>query len=276
MPRAFQLTERDVALLRQVFRHRFAQAGHLHLLLGGSKRKIATRLRLLWQHGYLERPQALRTTRILMEELCYALGPAGARHLAHIDPALRALAELEWAETPRRTVGWPFIDHQLGVVDVLVSLAAACRTHGLTLEWDGHANRRRHALKAPDDEKGFLADAYFKLRLRGKVAHHYLELDRANVGLARMQERYARYFRYWQHRAATEPGFRFRVLTVTEPDHLRALRRVAREVGRDAAHPHTWRGLLFTHRRAFDLEHPDRIFDPIFFYADEERPVALL
>src|SRR5437899_5039321 len=145
-PRPFQLTERDVALVREIFRHRFMRPAQLRAFLGGSHRKIANRLTVLWQHRYLERPRALRPTRLLMEELVYGLGPEGAPLLARLDPSLRRIANLDWAETPRTQVGWPYVDHQCGVTDVMVSLAVAARGRGIMLEWDGHGNRRRHRL----------------------------------------------------------------------------------------------------------------------------------
>jgi Replication-relaxation len=273
-----QTTARDVAILRLALRYRFVQPQHVQLLLGGPRKKIANRLRLLWQHRYLERPRALRTSRLLMEEISYGLGQEGARLLAHVDPTLRGIAELEWAETPRKAVGWPFVDHQLGVVDTLVALELACRARGVSFEWDGHPHRRRHRLLVPGDQQGFLADATFDLRIDGRgVAHHHLELDRGSVSLGRMRDRYERYFRLWQYRRTSEPGYRFRVLTVTrDPQHMESLRRVAAEIGRNQGHPLAWRGLLFTHRDAFDLAHPEGFLEPIFYYADQKEPLALV
>src|SRR5262249_30654065 len=113
--------------------------------------------------------------------------------------------------------------------------------------------------------------------LNGRVAHHYLELDRANVNLARMRQRYSDYLRSWHERQLREPGFRFRVLTIAPSrDYMQSLRRVARDIGRDAAHPRAWRGLLFTWSEAFDLTQPERTLEPIFYYADEDTPVALV
>jgi hypothetical protein len=69
----------------------------------------------------------------------------------------------------------------------------------------------------------------------------------------------------------------FRVLVVThDPSHMAALRRTAMPIGREGGHAKTWKGLLFSHLDAFDLERPERILEPIFWYADEDAAVSLL
>src|SRR5713101_2474451 len=100
-PRPFQLQRRDIEILYEVFRHRFLQPRHVHALFGGSAANLAVRLRLLWQHRYLERPKALRPTRVLTEEIVYALGTAGARLLDRHHSELR-IGHLDWSETPKK------------------------------------------------------------------------------------------------------------------------------------------------------------------------------
>jgi hypothetical protein len=272
---------RDVAITRAVYRYRFLRPAHIHALLGNSPAKIAKRMRLLWQHGYLERPRALRPTRALTEELVYALGKKGAQHLAHVDPKLRAIGTRGWSEEPKRSWTLPYVDHELLVADFGVALEVACREAGLQLFWPAHAELGRYHLKLANG-KTQRPDAYFRLGDRVSGLHCFLEADRVSVSLPRMRERYANYFLWWQaegstRRAQGAPPLRLRVLTITtDPDYVDSLRRIAREIGVTAHHPKPWRGLLFAHAGTLDLRDPARALQPIFHYADQEAPVALL
>jgi len=48
-----QLTERDLAILRQVFRHRFLRSTHLQALMGGGQ-GLLRRLAELYHHAFLD------------------------------------------------------------------------------------------------------------------------------------------------------------------------------------------------------------------------------
>ena len=53
-----QLTERDHQIIRLVHRHRFLRSYQIIALLGGSPQHLLRRLKLLYHHGFLERPRA--------------------------------------------------------------------------------------------------------------------------------------------------------------------------------------------------------------------------
>src|SRR5664280_922296 len=53
-----RLTERDREIIRLVHRHRFLRSSQIIALLGGSPQHLLRRLKLLYHHGYLERPRA--------------------------------------------------------------------------------------------------------------------------------------------------------------------------------------------------------------------------
>lgn len=274
----FQMQERDIAIIREVFRHRYLTVSHVYALLGGSRERLALRCRLLWQHGYLERPKALRPTRILTEEIVYALGKKGAQLLEHMHPELR-IASLDWAETPKKQNTWPYVDHQLGVATFMICAHVAAQRRGITLHWSGHFNRQAQRITVPGSKTRFIPDAYFTLEVPGKgVAHHFLELDRGNVSLHRMHERYSYYFDYWKAGVSSGRQFKhFRVLTVTQdPDYVHSLRRVALPIGRNGQHQATWKALMFCPADAFTLENPDPILSPVWLYADNQNPVALI
>lgn len=276
-PPPFHIQARDVRVLEEVFRHRYLQPAHLALLLQGSADHLARRCRVLWQHGYLERPKALRPTKALTEQIVYGLGAKGAELLEHVKPEFR-IGGLDWNETPKKQRGFPYIDHQLAIARVMVCLQAACQQRGIHLGWDGHFNRRRWRIVPPGEDQAFLPDGYFTIEVPNKgVAHHFLEVDRGSISLARMRERYGRYFTFWKEGWDQRAFKHFRVLTVTQdPDYLDSLRRVARPTGRDKEHRQTWKALMFSHLGHFELERPEGALDPIWRYADEEDTLVSL
>src|ERR1700679_1987430 len=54
----FQLEERDHEIIRLVHRHRFLRSSQIMSLIGDSPQQLLRRLKLLYHHGYLERPRA--------------------------------------------------------------------------------------------------------------------------------------------------------------------------------------------------------------------------
>jgi hypothetical protein len=57
-PEPFQLTERDVELVRLVAEHRFLRSTHLSELVEAPHKKVCDRLTSLFHAGYLDRPRA--------------------------------------------------------------------------------------------------------------------------------------------------------------------------------------------------------------------------
>lgn len=84
VPEPFQLTERDIALVRHVSDHRFLRSTHLSELVQAPHKKICERLGSLFHAGYLDRPrgqlEAFRNGGG-SGPMVYALGPLGARLL---------------------------------------------------------------------------------------------------------------------------------------------------------------------------------------------------
>ena len=56
-PDPFQLTERDMALIRLVAQHRFLRSTHLSDLCQAPHKKVCNRLTSLFHAGYLDRPR---------------------------------------------------------------------------------------------------------------------------------------------------------------------------------------------------------------------------
>jgi len=128
-PPAMVLTPRDMTLLAHVARHRFLTSAQLCALDGGSAQNVLRSLRVLFDHGYLDRPLAQRVG--LAEEgprpFVYALGKKGARALREHGTLIDA--SLDWTEKNKRA-GAIFIEHTLEVADFLTNLELGCQTRG--------------------------------------------------------------------------------------------------------------------------------------------------
>ena len=131
-PRPMQLTARDLALLAQVARHRFLSSAHLSALDGGSPQNVLRSLRLLFDHGYLDRPEGYATVLDRRPRpFVYGLGTRGAR-------ALREHGHLvndgtDWTEKNKRA-GAVYIEHTLEIADFMTSLEVAVQArHGIGL-----------------------------------------------------------------------------------------------------------------------------------------------
>ncbi len=92
-PPVFRVTDRDVALLRYVLSYRFLHLQQfLWLLPDSSSQKLATRLRLMYHHGYLERTQQAPSKG--PAKLVYAMTENGAALLAEASGLARE--EIVW------------------------------------------------------------------------------------------------------------------------------------------------------------------------------------
>lgn len=126
---SFQLTDRDVEIVRHVAVQRFLRSIQISRLLDAPHKKILERLSLLYHAGFLDRPRAQLEYHARgggSEAMVYALGKEGARLLAERNGL--DLTDSDWTRKSRDT-GREFILHALAVADVAVALTTACRAH---------------------------------------------------------------------------------------------------------------------------------------------------
>lgn len=233
-PAAMRLTERDREILRAVHRHRFLRSLHICALVSGSRQQLLRRLKLLYHHGYLERPRAQ------IDYYHYGRG----RHFVYglADKGAAALKqELGAAFNPNdwsarnRTVGRLFLEHALLVSDVMVAMELACREKGIRLlnepelapEPDPGEPRRpfqwRVSLRS-GPKLTTTPDRVFALESNGTRAYFFLEADRGTMPVRRKNLSQTSFYRKLLAYEATWSqsihqkrfGFsRFRVLTMT-------------------------------------------------------------
>lgn len=122
-----KLTGRDQQILLALHKYRFLTTDHLQALTGTKSRwGMNARLRLLYDHKYVDRPKAQHTIFAYADKrpLVYALGNKGASCLS-TRFGLKMPAKVYWTEKNRR-VREKHIEHTLGISDFMVSIEIMC------------------------------------------------------------------------------------------------------------------------------------------------------
>jgi hypothetical protein len=241
VPRGMELTERDLALLAHVARHRILTSTQVARLDGGSAQGVLRCLRALYDHQYLDRPRSQTAT--LLDHgpapMAYALGRKGARALREYGHLIND--RVDWTEKNKRAGNF-FISHTIEISDFFVSLEVACRARE-----NIHIIREEHIIaaapvetrsareplrwEAMSIERGkrerwsAVPDGLFGLRFPDQTAAYFLlECDRGSIPLTRSSGDHRSFRRklqtYWDGWRAQRHLEQFgvkqmRVLTVT-------------------------------------------------------------
>lgn len=230
------LGERDWQIIKLVHRHRFLRSDQIISFIGGSRQQILRRLKLLFHHGYLERPRAQLVHREAggTNKIIYGLGKKGG-WLLRQEFGLTVYAH-SWSER-NNIVGRIYLDHALFVADVLVAIELACRKRGnvqLLYEDELAIYTERQPFRwqvqiQHGPKLGVVPDRLFALEYTDQAghvqrAHFFLEADRGTMPVKRrtlsqtsFQRKMLAYAATWnQGIHERELGInRFRVLTVT-------------------------------------------------------------
>jgi DNA-binding Lrp family transcriptional regulator len=230
-----QLTVRDRQIIRLVHRHRFLRSHQIIALLGGSPQQLLRRLKLLYHHGYLERPRAQLQyyEHGGSRSIAYGLGNKGWALLRQERGV--AFREVSWGEK-NRAVGRMFLEHALLVSEVMVAIELACRRRGIRLVTErelalpGKRQPFQWRVKIQRGLKlGVGPDRVFALEFpdasgQTQRVHFFLEADRGTMPVKRRNLSQTSFFRkllayeatWTQNLHRSRFGFhRFRVLTVT-------------------------------------------------------------
>src|ERR1035437_1866799 len=107
---ALELTERDREIILLVHRFRFLRSSHICSLVPGSPQQLLRRLKLLYHHGFLERPRAQLDYyhKGGSRRMVYGLGSKGAAFLRRDLDA--GFGKVRWGEK-NRAVGRVFLEH---------------------------------------------------------------------------------------------------------------------------------------------------------------------
>ena len=198
---SFQITARDIEILRHVAEHRFIRSEWLVKLAAGSRQQLLRRLNLLYHHGYLERPRAQLDYYHQggSKSLVYGLASRGAGRLRRdLDMPFH---RMDWT-TRNKGVGRLFLEHTLMVSDFIAELELDSRQspdirllfpHELP-QPKGRENHRepfRWTVDLPGKRHvGVVPDKVFALELThpdGRIerTHYFLEADQGTMPIER-------------------------------------------------------------------------------------------
>ncbi len=206
---------------------------------GGSQQNVLRCLRVLFDHGYLDRPRSQLAHLPLTgpRPMVYGLGSKGGAALRDYGEAKE---RRNWSERNKRA-GAIFIEHTLAIADCMVGLEVACRRDkGIQLlhESDILARAPEQTRIAPEPLRisvpgldrrlgitSVIPDGLFGLTFPDETAAYFLlEVDRGSMPVARsrthmtsFKRKLAVYWEAWKQRRFGEQfGIdRMRVLTVT-------------------------------------------------------------
>ncbi len=200
-PPRIELQERDLDIVRAAARFRFINTEQVMRLTGASQRVAQRTLTRLYDHRLLDRPPAQKK-RLLVgrnEALVYALGREGAKLLA--DPDGRTTRHIDWSLKNSRA-GALFIEHTLGVADVMIGFHLAAAERGIPIV-DSHdliphlpEPTRKLAnpfawhvdVRVPGEKPkrlGVIPDRVFSLVLPDRAVHFCLEFDTGEMPVER-------------------------------------------------------------------------------------------
>lgn len=284
-----RLTDRDRDIIRRVHRYRFLRSSQIVTLVGGSSQQILRRLKLLYHHGYLERPRCQIDSYYKggSRHIVYGLGNKGGSLLKReLGSAFRVVS---WGEK-NRAVGRIYFEHALLVSDVMVAIELACQKANIRLLTElelapsGRPPSFRWKVKMKNGKKlGVIPDRTFALEFPDQTGENqrvyfFLEADRGTMPVIRHNFSQTSFYRKllayeatWSqsiHRSRF--GFhRFRVLTVTTSSaRVKSLVEVCSELKRG-------HGLfLFTERSV--LEKPDEILASTWKAANRDKLESIL
>lgn len=198
---SFQVTQRDLEILRHVAEHRFIRSEWIVKLVGGSRQQLLRRLNLLYHHGYLERPRCQLDYYHQggSKSFVYGLASRGAGRLRR--DLNMPFERMDWA-TRNKGVGRLFLEHTLMVSDFMAALEIGCRersemrllyAHDL-LQPKGRGNTRepfRWTVDLPGKRRvGVVPDKVFALELTHRDGciertHYFLEADQGTMPIER-------------------------------------------------------------------------------------------
>lgn len=126
--RPIRLTKRDRQTLLALHKYRFLTTDHIMKLTGTTSRwAMNARLRLLYDHKYVDRPKAQFAIFAYADKrpIVYALGNQGASLLSN-RYSLKMPPKVYWTEKNRR-VREKHIEHTLGISDFMVGIETMCQ-----------------------------------------------------------------------------------------------------------------------------------------------------
>jgi Replication-relaxation len=261
----FVVTVGDVEIFALLFEHRFLRCDHISALTDRSPKRAHRRLLKLLERGYLtviRRPQ---------QKHIYALGRASIPVLIEQGIAGPTLRDVRLRTHELKEL---FLQHEMMIVDLHVTLALALKAPGSPRLMDWREGRELHDTvvvggSGRTQKLPFRPDAFFTLEvstLEKRRMSFFLEADRSTMAHARLEEKMLAYWHYLeQGRHTRRLGIKsFRVLTLSRtPAREVNLCQMAASILPEWARKY----FIFTSLASFSLGNPRAIMGRIYLSA---------
>jgi hypothetical protein len=279
----FKFTERDSALLVDLYKHRFLTIEQVQRLHFPSMQTAYRRMRLLKAAGYVS---AFTVANI--DQSIFMVSPHGMQAVADALGVDRD--QLKWTETKAKPRDYYFMRHFLAINDFRITLLLACEASGIRLlgfipDYYGEKTGKGMVTKYIRDvicdiakerrEVSHTPDGVFTLERNGKQALFFLEIDRGtevvsdtDKGVLKSVRFYANYLQEGKYQRYAKdfgvPEFKgFRSLYVTTTDiRLANIRQAAGSL------PVPAKAKRFTWITTFEKLTQSTMFTPIWFSID--------
>lgn len=296
--RLFSLQERDIAMIKEVYKYRFLTSEHIAALVGGSKQVVLRRLQLLYHGAYLDRPrEQIKPYTSGSNAMVYGLGNKGIDLLVKDFNVKKS--KVDWT-SKNREVKTVFLEHTLEIANFMVCLRLACQAHGdielleprprdagEAFSWKVKISpeiqgKKRDLIFSIVPDRVF--QLYFPNHPEGKQrAYFFLEADRSTMPVIRTNLYKTSFFKkmlgYWHswQEGLFEKTFGFknaRVLTITKSEaRIKSLIEANKEV--DGRKKGT-RMFLFAQGKSFTLADPGQILAQVWQNGRDSERVSLL
>lgn len=179
-PPPIRITSRDVRILEAMHAYdgmlSFSQVRRLFF---SGKSQAEQRLKLLYQNGYINRPN--RDQRLRLSEMVYWLDKRGAEIVASLEGT--PIKEFAWRQEPR----WFQLEHDLAVNDFHLDLEQACRNEPSVSfetwipesEFWAYPDRVEYSYNDQKMKRYIRPDGYFMLSTGQHRIRYLLEIDRS-------------------------------------------------------------------------------------------------
>lgn len=179
-PPSMQFTERDRRILEAIHAYDgLLSFSQIQRLFFTGKSQAEQRLKLLYQHGYLSRPDEERRRQLL--EMVYWLDKKGAEIVASLSGT--PPSEFPWRGEPR----WFQIAHDLAVNDFRLDLVEACQ-HDPSIQLEtwipesefwAYPDKVTYTYQDKKMTRNLRPDGYFLLNTSEHRIRYLLEIDRS-------------------------------------------------------------------------------------------------
>ena len=270
---SFRITETDEKILRNLADYRFLGTNHIQALHSEvPETTLKTRLKFLYQSGFLDRPIGQSLYQKSQTCIIYSLGGKGAEFLFADDRASINRAKRNREIKPQ------FLEHELMISNFRVVLALALKQkRGVKLARWQQGKGLGQKVYSDGNEYSVFPDAFFTIEDKKDYLHYFLEADRSTMKTKEVLDKMRGYWQWWKqegHQYKFSISV-FRVLTITisekRKENLRLITKQANDNRKGGSEM-----FLFACEKDYSLEKPESVLKPIWQSPKDDKPHHLL